>query len=170
MDENNKDIDEIIKKNLPQKKQLTDVLFSSTEIITKIHDIRSNMIDAINDKDYLAQITPEEWALISDALTNAEAVSVNFINTQARIAEKIPEAQQVFNIIAGQINTQINQEKELQNKKESTFEVPKEIIPIQQAIQSTMDSKFGIDRNKIIENYIVTNENIETDNNNEQNF
>ena len=165
-----KDIDEIIENNQPQKKQLSDVLFSATDIITKIHNIRSNMIDAINDKDYLAQITPEQWALISDALTNAENVSVSFINAQARIAEKIPEVQQIFNTIAGQLSLQVQQAKEqVEGKTENTFEIPKEIIPIQQAIQSTMDSKFGIDRTKIIEGYITTNENMDnqnTENNN----
>lgn len=156
-DTNDKNIDDIIQKNQPQKKHIADVLFSTTDIIIKIHDIRTKMIQSINDVDYLSQLTPEQWAVLNDSLTNAEIAGTNFLNVQARLAEKIPEAQTVFNIIAGQINTQVNNDvKELKDSK--TFDIPKEILPIQQAIQSTMDSKFGIDRTKIIEDYQKDNE------------
>ena len=40
-----------------------------------------------------------------------------------------------------------------QLEDQSSYKVPKEILPIQQAIQSTMDSRFGIDRSKILDEY-----------------
>lgn len=145
-------LNSIIKKVSPQKKKLTDVLFSTTDAITKIQGLRNMMLEAISDPIYLAQLSPEQWAIISEALTNAEKASMDFINTQARIAEKVPTIQNTYAILAGQINNQsITQQAE--NNAQKSFEIPKEILPIKQAIDTVMDSKFGIDKNEILEDY-----------------
>lgn len=146
MEEN---IDNIIQNCSSQKKELADVLFSTTDIITKIHSLRSMMIESISDPQYLSMLTPEQWVLISDSLTHAESVSGEYINTQAKIAEKIPSVQNVYMQLAG--NNTNEAPKQLEDQ--SSFKIPEEILPIQQAVQSTMDSRFGIDRTKIFDEY-----------------
>lgn len=157
---NDDKINEIISKNISQKKQLSDVLYSATDMITKIHNLKSMMIETISDPQYLSQLTPEQWALINESLTNSEATTSEFLNTQARIAEKLPVIQNSYSIIAGQINTQNIAQKSDEFKEEKTFEIPKEIMPIQQAIQSTMDSRFNIDREEVLRDYEQINKSI----------
>ena len=161
MEEN---IDNIIQNCSTQKKELADVLFSTTNIITKIHSLRSMMIDSISDPQYLSMLTPEQWVLISEALTNAESVSGEYINTQAKIAEKIPSVQNVYMQLAG--NSSGGAPKQLE--EQSSYQIPEEILPIQQAVQSTMDSRFGIDRTKILDEY-GNNLNVEKEDNREEN-
>ena len=76
------------------------------------------------------------------------------------IAEKLPVIQNSYSIIAGQINTQNIAQKSDEFKEENTFEIPKEIMPIQQAIQSTMDSRFNIDREEVLRDYEQINKSI----------
>lgn len=157
---NDDKINEIITKNTSQKKQLSDVLYSATDMITKIHNLKSMMIETISDPQYLNQLAPEQWALINDSLTHSEATTSEFLNTQARIAEKLPVIQNSYSIIAGQINAQNITQKSDESKEENTFEIPKEIMPIQQAIQSTMDSRFNIDREEVLRDYEQINKSI----------
>lgn len=157
---NDDKINEIISKNTSQKKQLSDVLYSATDMITKIHNLKSMMIETISDPQYLNQLAPEQWALINDSLTQSEATTSEFLNTQARIAEKLPVIQNSYSIIAGQINAQNITQKSDESKEENTFEIPKEIMPIQQAIQSTMDSRFNIDREEVLRDYEQINKSI----------
>lgn len=157
---NDDKINEIITKNTSQKKQLSDVLYSATDMITKIHNLKSMMIETISDPQYLNQLAPEQWALINDSLTQSEATTSEFLNTQARIAEKLPVIQNSYSIIAGQINAQNITQKSDESKEENTFEIPKEIMPIQQAIQSTMDSRFNIDREEVLRDYEQINKSI----------
>lgn len=170
MTDNDDKINEIIEKNVsPQKTQLADILFSSIDMISRIHNLRNIMIEAISDPSYISQLDAEQWSLINDSITKSESTEADFVNSQTRIAEKVPAAQNIYTILAGQINNTQNTiqiEDKSSNKEEKVYEIPAEIRPIQQAIQSTLDSRMGIDRSKIIEEYESSN--INEDLNNEQ--
>ena len=77
---NDDKINEIISKNISQKKQLSDVLYSATDMITKIHNLKSMMIETISDPQYLSQLTPEQWALINESLTNSVVIGLVIIS------------------------------------------------------------------------------------------
>lgn len=170
MTDNDDKINEIIEKNAsPQKTQLADILFSSIDMISRIHNLRNMMIETISDPSYISQLDAEQWALINDSITKSESTEADFVNSQTRIAEKVPAAQNIYTVLAGQINNTQNTiqiEDKSSNKEEEVYEIPAEIRPIQQAIQSTLDSRMGIDRSKIIEEYESSN--INEDLNNEQ--
>lgn len=153
---NQDDFEQDIEALKPKKKQMLDVLYSTNDTITRIHKLRTLLMDSIATPAYLAGLSPEEWSMVMNSLTEAEKVSGGFINDQARIAEKAPQAvQNVFAILAGQANVQqVTTKKEEQTE---SYQLPTDILPIQQALQTSLDRKFNIDRTAMEKEYEETN-------------
>ena len=172
MSDSQEKIDKILETLKPKQKQLADLLFSDTDAMTRIHRVQNMMLDILADPVYLSRLSADEWTKVFSALTEADAVKGSFINEQARLSKDAPTAvQNVFAILAGQLSTNIanNQivDKTSVNSVESaaTYEIPAEILPIKQAIQSTLDARVGIDREAIID-VEVTNEEDDSDSSN----
>lgn len=152
MADNQNDIEKALESLKPKQKQMLDVLYSSNDMITKIHGLRKLLMDSISSPAYLAGLSPEDWSRVMDSLTEAEKVTGSFINDQARIAEKAPQAvQNVFAVLAGQANVQ--QVTTQQKEPTETYQIPTDILPIQQALQTSLDRKFNIDRTAAIKEY-----------------
>lgn len=150
-DDKQKRIDAILEDLKPKQKQLADLLFSNTDSMAHVHRVQSLMLNAISDPYFLSRLSAEDWATIYNALTMSDKVKGEFLNEQARLAKDAPPAvQNVYAILANgmlpkQDPRQIEAKKE-QDTSAQPFEIPSDILPIQQELQYTLDKRTGIDR------------------------
>ena len=146
--------DELLESLKPKDKQLLDVLYSNNNMIAKIHWIKSQMIDAIASPSFLSSLSPEDWAEVMNALTESERVAGDYNINYAKLSEKAPAAvQNVFAILAGQVNTQVNAAPQQAVEAKQGYEIPSDVLPIQQALQTSLDSRFGIDRTSALNEF-----------------
>lgn len=148
-------LNSILIKLQPRQKQLADVLFSTTDTMTQVHQAMQYLLTILQDPNYAISIAPEDWAKIFEALVASQKVSGDFITDQARIAEKAPQTvQNVYAILTGQC-TPSSQEKAIDViENTSSFVIPAEIAPIQNALQQTLDRRFEVDRFSPLEGII----------------